>query len=1227
MITYCHAEEVNFKEIALMFNLYNRPQNELKTKISQNYRISEKICVENLLNNINISDEVSAKASNLARDLVTKVRQSRVKGRGVDALMQEFKLSNAEGVALMCLAESLLRIPDNLTRDKLIRDKIAKGDWGSHLNTENTFVNAASWGLLITGKLVNSYDNKTLSGVLLRLIAKGGEPIIRASVAAGVRLMGNQFVMGQTIDEALKASTSKESIGYQFSYDMLGEAAVNESDAKRYMDSYKESIVKVGLANNKRGVHQGPGISVKLSAIHPRYQRAQYDRVIGELYPRLKELYLLAKEYQIGLFIDAEETERLEISLELLEMLVKDKDLAGFCGIGFVIQAYQKRAPYVIDYVADLAKQFGSKIMVRLVKGAYWDSEIKKAQIDGQPDYPVFTRKFYTDLSYLACAEKLFNYQDLIYPLFATHNAHTLATIYYMGEGKKYEFQCLYGMGETLYDNVVGAKNLDITCRVYAPVGTHETLLAYLVRRLLENGANSSFVHQIVDKQIPIETLIQSPIEQSKLANGESNPHFQKPESIYPNGRINSKGMDLSDEITLNTLQSELNKFVSNDYLAHPLVPGINDFETREKHNICSPANIKDRIGYVIKSEIDDIDIAVNNAENAFLKWSATSPVVRGKILLKMADKLEANYYELLNLLVREAGKTLSNAISEVREAVDFCRYYGNQVICEFDNKTHKPIGTLVCISPWNFPLAIFLGEVSSSLAAGNCVLAKPSYQTSIIAFFAVKLFHDSGIPKDVLQFMPGAGSTIGNQLTLHKKIHGVIFTGSTEVAKTINQNLATKDFESVLIAETGGQNTMIVDSSSLPEQVVNDVITSGFDSAGQRCSALRVLYLQADIADKVLEMLKGAMDDLRVGNPTDLATDVGPVIDKNAQKTLLEHIEYMKHNARLFYQAPCGSSCEEGIYVAPTLFEIGSISELTREVFGPVIHVIRFSGEDLEKVIEEINSSGYGLTQGLHSRIEDTAITVYQNIKAGNIYINRNTVGAVVGVQPFGGEGLSGTGPKAGGPFYLYRLVNTNSHPMENFVPKEYKFTKLDTFVASLERCGFNKVEQQVLYDYADKIRTDSLLTRQIELPGPTGERNFMFFVGRGMVACFAKDTISYALQIICAYATGNDVILPKDSHTGVFKGVLLGNSIISELTNYHGFINIAMIAKDYSDINGLSVSLANRDGCLTLKTIERENGNYNLDLLMTERTVSINTTATGGNVQLMSIDDIVGI
>jgi RHH-type transcriptional regulator, proline utilization regulon repressor / proline dehydrogenase / delta 1-pyrroline-5-carboxylate dehydrogenase len=1208
-----------------MFNLNVTEKSPLRQKITQNYRANEKQCVDNLLNILQITPEDNSQALNLAKRLINSVRNARVKGRGVDAIMQEFKLSSEEGVALMCLAESMLRIPDKETQDMLIRDKIVKGDWSSHTKTDNTFVNATSWGLLITGKLVGSFASEKLSATLLKVLAKGGEPLIRKSMATAVKFMGNQFVMGETIEAALKLSVEKEKHGYQFSYDMLGEAAMNDEDAMRYMQSYIDAIHAVGKANAMRGVYNGPGISVKLSAIHPRYQRAQYHKVIHELYPRLKQLYLLAKEYQIGLFIDAEETERLDISLDLLELLVNDKDLAGFAGIGFVIQAYQRRAPYVIDYVVDLATRAQQRLQVRLVKGAYWDSEIKKAQVDGQEDYPVFTRKFYTDLSYLACAKRLLDYQEQIYPLFATHNAHSLAMIYQMGRGKQFEFQCLYGMGETLYDNVVGEKKLNVTCRVYAPVGTHETLLAYLVRRLLENGANSSFVHQIVDKDVPVDSLLVSPIELSKKANGISNPNFTVPAYIYPDGRINSKGLDLTNELLLSGLQKELDMYARKTYTAYPLVVDWRKNENSQMTEVLNPANNHDIVGHVIKAAIEDIDNAVKNANNAFSTWSKVLPQKRADILLKVADKLEEHYPELLGILVRESGKTLQNAVAEVREAVDFCRYYAKQAASEFYNDTHKALGVFVCISPWNFPLAIFMGEISSALVTGNTVIAKPSYQTNLVAFYAVELFYEAGMPKDVLQLMPGSGSIIGNELTKHKDVAGVIFTGSTEVAQTINQNLSFKANKSVLIAETGGQNTMIVDSSSLPEQVVTDVISSGFDSAGQRCSALRVLYLQADIADKVLHMLKGAMNDLEVGNPANLSTDVGPVIDRPAQKTLLDHIEKMKHNARMFHQAPLAEECKKGIFVAPTLIEIGSIKELQREMFGPIIHVIRFDPNDLDHVITEINSSGYGLTQGLHSRIEATAKKVYQNVKAGNIYINRNMVGAVVGVQPFGGEGLSGTGPKAGGPLYLYRMVETTRHPNLNSSWTNYEFKALNKFKAKLGNLAFSADEERFLSEYAENVMHQSPLTIQVNLPGPTGERNFMFFAKRGRILCAANSKLDYARQIMCALATDNIAVLPLDEYSEIYAKILPKYVYVVNDAYTDAEINAVLVAKNYPNFTSLAEVLAKRDGLLVSSIHEIKDGTYNLHLLTTERTVSNNITATGGNVQLMSITDTV--
>jgi RHH-type proline utilization regulon transcriptional repressor/proline dehydrogenase/delta 1-pyrroline-5-carboxylate dehydrogenase len=1206
-----------------MFNLALKSQTELKNRISQNYRHNEQSCIENLEAILGWDAAKESEVKQLATELIEKVRTNRIKGKGVDALMQEFKLSTQEGIALMCLAESLLRIPDSYTQNKLIRDKIKTGDWKSHTKGDNFFVNASSWGLLLTGKLVNADSRESLTSSIVKLAGKWGEPLIRKAMATAVRFMGNQFVMGENIEDALKASVPQEAKGYQFSYDMLGEAALTDEDAQKYMQSYIDAIHAVGKANAGRGAKNGPGISVKLSAIHPRYVRAQRDRVMSELFPRLKHLYLLAKQYQIALFIDAEESERLEISIDLLEKLVLDKDLAGFGGIGFVIQAYQRRAPYVIDYVIDLAKRANNRIMVRLVKGAYWDSEIKKAQVDGQTDYPVFTRKFYTDLSYLACARKMLSAQSEIYPAFATHNAYSLAAIYTMAkaEDKEFEFQCLFGMGETLYNNVVGKEHLNLTCRVYAPVGTYETLLAYLVRRLLENGANSSFVHQLVDPSIPVSELVVSPVELVQKAERASNPFFNKPSHIYPGNRINSLGLDLSDEFQLSELEAKLNQFLTKTYRAEPLLWDYVISE-REVKPVINPANKNDTVGEVLNANLDEVGVAVSNAVSAFPAWSQTAPSERAAMIVKFADLLEQNYYEILNIVVREAGKTLSNGIAEVREAVDFCRYYAAQVSNEFNNDTHKAIGPVICISPWNFPLAIFVGEVVSSLVAGNTVIAKPSAQTNLIAHYAVKLMHEAGVPPAAVQLMIGSGSIIGNQLTKDPRVVGVIFTGSTEVAQTINQNLASKADSGVLIAETGGQNAMIVDSTALPEQVVLDVVTSGFDSAGQRCSALRVLYLQADIADKTIKMLKGAMDDLRVGNPCLLNTDVGPVIDTKAQKVLLDHIDKLKKTARMCYQTKLQPECADGIFVAPTVFEIGSIKELKREVFGPVIHIIRFAGEDLDKVIAEINSSGYGLTQGLHSRLEETAAKVYNNIKAGNIYINRNTVGAVVGVQPFGGEGLSGTGPKAGGPLYLYRLVHTAAHPKSKVTKKAVNFAQLDNFVNSLGQLSLDQAQITELLALATRLKGISPLTEQIELPGPTGERNFMLFAARGFVGCLADSLYEYCVQVIYALASGNQVILPKDGVADSLGRYLPNKSYFtSDLTKVE-LIHVLLVSKNYANLTNIKNELAKRDSLLTGVMQEADHG-YNIHFLVTERTVSINITATGGNVQLMSIDD----
>lgn len=1212
-----------------MFNLYQndiRNSSELREKINQSYRLNETVCIQNLLSMVNFSQAQDDKARLLATKLINQVRSKRISGVGVDVLMQEFKLSTDEGIALMCLAESLLRIPDKATQDNLIQDKITKGNWANHIKSGKVFVNVASWGLLIAGKIITPSQAK-LTKSLNQLIAKGGEPLIRKSMQLAVKFMGNQFVMAEDIQTAIESAQSKELKGYKFSYDMLGEAAMTDEDALLYMQSYENAIKTVGMSSRGRGVHHSSGVSVKLSAIYPRYQRAKHTDVMDKLYPRLKQLFILANKYQIGLFIDAEEAERLEISLDLLERLLSEPELKDFKGIGFVVQSYQRRAVYVIDFLAELSRIYDNRIMVRLVKGAYWDSEIKRSQVDGQTDYPVFTRKFYTDLSYMVCAQRLFDYQQEIYPLFATHNAYTLAVIYEMGIGRNYEFQCLYGMGETLYDNVVGEVNLGITCRVYAPVGTYDTLLAYLVRRLLENGANSSFVYQIMDKNVPIEDLIVNPVKLAKQVMGEPNPYFSNPMEIYPDGRVNSQGIDLTNEQVLKTLQDELNSFEAKQYQAHPLIMGYKA-SSGNKLAVVSPQNKNDIVGEVVHANLADVEVAIVAAQEGFKKWSQCEPAQRAQTLLKLADLLEANSSELLALLVRESGKTLLNANAEIREAVDFCRYYAKQAKDEFENKTHHALGIMTCISPWNFPLAIFIGEISSALVAGNSVIAKPSEQTSLVAFYAVKLFYQAGVPQNVLQLLPGDGAIVGDALTRDERIHGVIFTGSTEVAKMINQNLATRSFNPVLIAETGGQNVMVVDSSALPEQVVTDVLASGFDSAGQRCSALRVLYLQSDIADKVIHMLKGAMQELRVGDPKNLATDVGPVIDKDAQTILLKHIEAMRKTDSILYQTPLADECSQGIFVAPTLIELKSINELKREVFGPIVHVVRYASNQLDQVIADINASGYGLTQGVHSRIENTINKLYQEIHAGNIYINRNMVGAVVGVQPFGGEGLSGTGPKAGGPFYLTRLVNTSVSPNLTLLPSQIcEFSKLNTFVDQFYRLNLPKNELDTLLDYVDQIKQQSLIAKQINLPGPTGENNFMFFTKRGVVACLANSKASYLHSIICALACDNNVVLPNSEVTRLIAALVSDHiSVVDDVTKAPK-LNLVLVSKDYPNLVNFRTSLAKRDGAIVLCLLETDKNTYPLNLLVCEKTVSINVTATGGNAALMSIKDDVEI
>ena len=1202
-----------------MFDFALPTQTSLRQAVTDAYRRDETEAVQDMLQRAQMSDEERQAADTLARRLVTQVRASRTKASGVDALMHEFSLSSEEGVALMCLAEALLRIPDKATRNKLIADKLSDGNWKKHLNNSpSLFVNAAAWGLLITGKLTTQTSEQSLGAALNRLLGKGGEPLIRKGVDYAMRLLGKQFVTGQTIEEALQNGKEREKMGYRYSFDMLGEAAYTQADADRYYNDYVQAIHAIGKDAAGQGVYEGNGISVKLSAIHPRYSRAQHGRVMGELLPRLKELYLLGKKYNIGINIDAEEANRLELSLDLMEALVSDPDLAGYNGIGFVVQAYQKRCPFVIDYLIDLARRNNQKLMIRLVKGAYWDSEIKWAQVDGLNGYPVYTRKVHTDISYLACARKLLSAQDAVFPQFATHNAYTLAAIYQMGKGKDFEHQCLHGMGETLYDQVVGPQNLGRRVRIYAPVGTHETLLAYLVRRLLENGANSSFVSQIVDEKISIDQLIRSPFDTIAEQGIHLHAALPLPRDLYGKGRLNSQGFDLSNENVLQQLQQELNRAAAQQFQTASVVNGKSR-PVGAGQQVRNPADHSDVVGSVSFADAALAQEAVTAAVAAQAAWNGAPAAERAACLRRFADLLERHAPALMMLAVREAGKTLNNAIAEVREAVDFCRYYADEAEHTLPQGS-QGVGTIVAISPWNFPLAIFTGEVVAALAAGNTVVAKPAEQTSLIAGYAVSLMHEAGIPTSALQLVLGAGD-VGAALTQDPRIGGVIFTGSTEVARLINQTLAKRDDSPVLIAETGGQNAMIVDSTALAEQVCADVLNSAFDSAGQRCSALRILCVQEDVADHMVKMIKGAMDELVVGNPIALDTDIGPVIDTEAQQNLLAHINRMKGIAKSYHEIRPSENVnpDNATFVAPIMFELNGLGELQREVFGPVLHVVRYPADGLDKLIDQINGKGYALTHGVHSRIDSTVEHIRGRIESGNVYVNRNIVGAVVGVQPFGGHGLSGTGPKAGGSFYLQRLSRLKewTAPTLSKIGQvdEDALKRLETLLHGLP---LPQNEKMAAAASLGQSRVRTLRKAESVLAGPTGERNVLSWHAPARVWLYGGSLAASFTALVSLASAGVQAVVLPDHPLAAYADRLDGLLAVTDKPEVAGISHVAALEPLPSARKQV---LANRDGAL-VRILPSENG---LDILQVfeEISCSINTTAAGGNASLMAMAD----
>ena len=1271
----------------------------IRQKIREFYRIDENVAVDHILPFAEVNVSARSRAWERARKMVLQIRQDQEGNGAIDALLNEYSLSSEEGVVLMCLAEALLRVPDKHTQDELIRDKISQGQWSTHLgSSDSMFVNASSWGLLITGSMVDYADKRKQDsfGLLKKTIGRLGEPVIRKSMNYAMKIMGKQFVMGETIADATLRAAEKEQQGYVYSYDMLGEGARTMADAERYLKSYQDAIEEIGkvaLSLGKNDPRRVPGISVKLSAIHPRYEFTHKSRVMNEIVPKLKALCLQAKGYNIGLTVDAEESERLDISLDVIEAVFTDTDLGDWEGFGIALQAYQKRALFVVDWLRDLTLRTDRRMMVRLVKGAYWDTEIKNAQKDGLSHFPVFTRKSSTDVSYHACANKLLEYRDSIYPQFATHNAYTAATIVELaGDDKNgFEFQCLHGMGDSLYDQIVSQEG--IQCRIYAPVGHHEDLLAYLVRRLLENGANSSFVNAIVDESQPVESLLEDPVEKTQHLKEKYNGQIVMPIDLYRkenkksldeliDSRDNSKGLDVTDINEITPLKAALDNWFVDNLLNKNEVP-------EGAQPVRNPAKHTEIVGYHTHHNKDDMLAMIDKAETAFTTWSKTPVLERSALLCRIADTIEQHMDEFIALCIKEAGKITQDGIDEVREAVDFCRYYAARAIEQSEDARLEARGVVLCISPWNFPLAIFLGQVSAAIATGNTVLAKPAEQTGLIALRTIELMESVGLPENVVQAVIARGSAVGSIIVPDERIAAVMFTGSTETGTRISQTLAERGGDQVpLIAETGGQNCMIVDSTALPEQVVDDVISSGFQSAGQRCSALRVLFLQEDIADNVINMLKGALAELYIGNPAKLSTDVGPVIDQKALDALNAHSEYMKSHGKLLYKCSLfGADHDKEMnetdghfFFAPRLYEVASIDVLTKEVFGPCVHIVRFKGDEIEGVIEKVNSTGFGLTMGIHTRIEQRAIELAKLSRAGNVYINRNMIGAIVGVQPFGGRGLSGTGPKAGGPNYLSRLVVEQQTPDKeeinllpaqkqaligdrtaqheavsimskaNIAEKGWRLTDLNTRISCVRQLLAKIAHVEIVDDLADDLnRTLASARQQLiniekrmkkpqELPGPTGESNIIYLENRGNLICFADEKVSFhfwVMSVVTALATGNTVISvvsdlfydealafrDKFIGTGAEVGVLQVAKLAHlETMLAHPSLSGVVVDSNCDLKHYMSEKLSQRHGAI-LPVITSEYFDNLIQRLVTEKTVSIDTTASGGNTSLMTL------
>ena len=1201
-----------------------RLASDQRRQIIRSYYLADETRVVNeLIDSANLSTAERQSISQNAAALIKKVRQSSSPSM-MENFLAEYGLTSKEGVALMCLAEALLRVPDAQTIDELIEDKISHGNWGKHLgHSDSSLVNASTWALLLTGKVIAPAEETKLRITLQGLVKRMGEPLVRTAIAQAMKELGRHFVLGSSIHKASHRARELETQGYTYSYDMLGEAARTEADARRYHLAYSDAITALAPACTNRDIRNNPGISVKLSALHARYEIGQYGRVMTELVARTSSLAILARSANMGFNIDAEEADRLDISLDVIEAVLGNPALNGWDGFGVVVQAFGRRASHVLDWLYDLAQRLDRKIMVRLVKGAYWDTEIKRAQVLGLTDYPVFTRKVNTDVSYLACAKKLFGMTDRIYPQFATHNAHSVAAVLQLANGKdNFEFQRLHGMGESLHDFVM--RNEKVRCRIYAPVGKHQDLLAYLVRRLLENGANSSFVNQIVDTSIAPEAIARDPVDQIRGQDGDiANALITSPARIYGGQRRNSKGWDITDLEQIQQIHQFREAFRNNTWQAGPILAGTAGEGTRV--DVYNPANSDDLVGQVAESTASDIESAIQQASDGFTAWAETPVHTRADCLRRLAVLYESNAEELFALAAREAGKNWLDAVGEIREAVDFALFYASEA--ERVEAFGEARGVIVCISPWNFPLAIFSGQILAAIAAGNSVLAKPAEQTSLIAARAVELMLEAGIPATVIQLLPGPGASVGAALTSDSRIACVCFTGSTDTGHRINRNMARHLApDAPLIAETGGLNAMIVDSSALPEQVVRDVLASAFQSAGQRCSALRMLYLQADVADRLLEMLFGAMDELCVGDPWLLETDIGPVIDQAAKSKIDNHCRAMDKKGLLIKQVEIPGN---GLFVAPTVIRLNGIEELEEEIFGPVLHVATFEADEIDQVVDAINARGYGLTFGIHTRIDTRVEQIVRRIRVGNIYVNRNQIGAVVGSQPFGGEGLSGTGPKAGGPAYVQRFRMKQTPAQVSESARDIDSDELQKMIDGINRSQWsvlNKPEEAIVGVIKSLgIEMHPKFTPNIdEMPGPTGEANSLSTHSRGLLLCLGPTLEAVLKQAISALAQGNAVVLVTPGiaeAVAVFKNQKLpvagveGRLTPQALLLANGYDSVLSQAETQT-LHAYRLALAEREGVLIPLITEADAP----ERLVIERHLCIDTTAAGGNASLIA-------